>query len=69
LSSAVETLRVHKDTPFGWVKLLQDFMAAQAQARPERGLLLWGETRPPASPLARPDSSYQLIRMALRPRM
>ena len=64
-----EAHRVHKDTSFGWVKMLQDFMAAQAHAQSYRGLSLWSERNPPASPLARPDESYTLIRLALRPRM
>jgi hypothetical protein len=54
-----EAHRLHKDTPFGWVKLLRDLMQAQALARPERGYLLMG----------RPDQTYNLIRGALRPRM
>ena len=63
-----EAHRIHKDVPFGWVKLLRDFMEAQAQARHERALLLWGENRKPASPLGRAEDPYLLIRNALRPR-
>jgi hypothetical protein len=63
-----EVHRTHKDVPFGWVKWLRDFMEAQAQARHERALLLWGEERGPASPLARPDELYRVIRAALHPR-
>jgi hypothetical protein len=64
-----EVHKTHKDVPFGWVKLLKDLLATQAQTRHERALLLWGETREPASPLARPDRSYQMIRMAFGPRL
>ena len=64
-----EAHKTHKDVPFGWVQLLREFLKAQAYARPERGLLLWGEARGPASPLARPDQTYNLIRNAMRPRL
>jgi len=63
-----EAHRLHKDTSFGWLKLLRDFMEAQAQARHERALILWGEGRDPRQPLARPDDTYRLIRGALGPR-
>jgi hypothetical protein len=64
-----EVHKTHKDVPFGWVKWLKDLLAAQAQARHERAPRLWDETRQPASPLARPDRSYQMIRMAFGPRL
>ena len=64
-----EVHKLHKDVAFGWVKVLRDFMEAQAQARHERALLLWGDERLPASPLATPDATYNLIRTAFRPRM
>jgi hypothetical protein len=59
----------HKGFSIHWRQWLRDFMAAQAQARPEQGLIVWSEARAPASPLARPDHTYQLIRSAMRPRM
>lgn len=64
-----EVHRLHKDTPFGWVKFLRDLMQAQALARPERGFLLWGEGRTTSTLMGRPDQTYNLIRGALRPRM
>ena len=63
-----EVHRIHKDVSFGWVKWLSDFMAAQAQARHERALLLWGENRDPEPYMPAPDRTYQLIRNALIPR-
>lgn len=63
-----EAHRVHKETTFGWLKLLQDLLA-QGQVRPERGVSLWSERSAPASPLARPDESYTMIRLAFRPRI
>ena len=59
----------HKGFSINWRGWLRDFMAAQAMARPEQGLLIQGLSREPASPLARPDHTYQLIRSAMRPRM
>ena len=59
----------HKGLTINWRQWLRDFMTAQAMARPEQGLLIWGQSREPASPLARPDHTYQLIRSAMRPRM
>jgi hypothetical protein len=55
-----EAHRLHKDTPFGWTRFLKDLFQAQALARPERGYLLGG--------FSRPDDTYTLIRTALRPR-
>jgi hypothetical protein len=63
-----EVHKLHKDTTFGWVKALRDFMEAQAHARRERALLLWGDNRAPGSPLGRPDETYRLIRTAFGPR-
>ena len=63
-----EAHRLHKDVSFGWLKALRDFMEAQAQARHERALLLWGENRDPAQPALRPDDTYRLIRNAFSPR-
>jgi hypothetical protein len=58
----------HKPNSFRWGGWFKDFMAAQALARPEIGLLPWGASGP-ASPLARPERTYELIRGAFRPRM
>jgi hypothetical protein len=58
----------HKQSSFRWRELFKDFMAAQALARPEVGMLPWGASGP-ASPLASPEKTYQLIRSAFRPRM
>lgn len=59
----------HKGLTINWRGWLRDFMAAQAMARPEQGFLMGGLSDGPASPLARPDRTYQLIRSAMRPRM
>jgi hypothetical protein len=63
-----EAHRLHKDVPFGWIKALRNFMEAQAHARHERALLLWGETRLPDPPPNSPDRTYMMIRSALGPR-
>jgi len=58
----------HKQPSFRWRELWKDFMAAQALARPEVGLLPWG-ARGYAAPLSRPDQTYEIVRNAFRPRM
>lgn len=64
-----EVASVHKPTQSRWARLWADFMAVQAFARPERGLLLWGDKRMAGAHMASPDETFEMIRLAFRPRM
>jgi hypothetical protein len=60
---------VHKSTQSRWAKLWADLLAAQALARPERGMLLWGDKRTAEPHMPRPDDTFEMIRIAFRPRI
>jgi len=56
-----EPHRTHKETTFGWLAWLQEFLARKAEARRQRNIILWADDAPSAAWEPRPDRLYRQI--------
>ena len=62
-----EANRRHKETSFGWVRLIQDFLEASAKARRDRAIVVWGDSAATEVWAPRPDQTYKMVRSAFAP--
>ncbi len=56
-----EAHRNHKETTFGWVAWIQDFLARKALERRQRAIAVWGDDASPAPWEPHPDRLYRQI--------